>query len=406
MRILIINQYFYPDHASTGLYAHDICREIAQSGIEVEVVTAQPCYSEESPAAPSYEEHVNIRIHRISMGRYRGRKDIKKRVIGYLRFLVRGYRKSNELLKKRKFDLIITFHNPPLVGFLGAVLAKKYNTKFMYILYDIHPEIIVASGWRIPTFVLALWDNINGFIFNRADKIIVLSDGMKRTLRENKKVKADKIKIIPLWAKPEINSELTENLIKERLDRQEKDMFLLYAGNMGVSHPVEIIIEARKAIRDCPIKILFVGDGVKKQYLLDCVNKENIRGVEILPFQPLDNFISLLTQSDACLVTIARGLENMALPSRVFTYLSAGKPIIAVMDDKADLAKVIKEFDCGWVVNSSQDLASLIQQIAIDKRGLIRKSQNAKNLYNNFYKKEIIVREYVRMIEDIVKSQT
>ena len=164
IRLLVINQYFYPDLASTGLYATDICEGFSKNGFDVYVVTGEPSYSVNSPNAPSFEILNGVKVHRVSLGNVKGREANKTRFIGYIRFLKGARKIARSLLKSNKFNIILTFHNPPFVGFLGALLAKKYKTKFIYIPYDIHPDILVATGWKLPKPFIWLWEIINKII--------------------------------------------------------------------------------------------------------------------------------------------------------------------------------------------------------------------------------------------------
>ncbi len=400
-KIVVINQYYYPDFASTGQYAHDICIGLARYGFDITVITGMPSYSKNSPDAPSFEEIEGIKIYRISLGGVKGREDKRIRFKGYIKFLIGAWKRAKEILKKEDFDIILTFHNPPFVGFLGSLLAKKHKMKFVYILHDIHPNILVKTGWRIPKLFIFVWEIINRFTFKIAKKIIVLSEGMKKTLVENKRVPEDKIIVIPLWGKPEINSGLSVNFTRKELGISDDELFLLYAGNMGILHPLELILDAAQKLDNITIKFLFIGDGVKKNYLLERVKKENIKNVYFLPFQSEERFVKILNSSDACIVTIGKGLENLAFPSKAFTFLSAGKPLILIANPDADIAKLIHEYDCGWNVTGEDELATLLINLHKFPQEVKVKACKANEIYHNLFKKEKIIERYVRMLNSL-----
>lgn len=400
-RLLVINQYYYPDLASTGQYAHDICTGLATYGFKIIVITGKPSYSENSPDAPYFEEIKSIKIYRISLGGIKGREDKKTRFKGYIRFLMGAWKKAREILKKEKFDIILTFHNPPFVGFLGSLIAKKYKLKFIYIPYDIHPDVLIKTGWKIPKLFIYLWEVINRLTFKTATKIVVLSEGMKKKLVENKRVPENKVIVIPLWAKPEINLNKNFSLIRKELGIKDNELFLLYAGNMGILHPLEIILEAVKKLKGIPVKFLFIGDGVKKKYLLEKVKKEGIQNVYFLPFQTEEKFVQILNSSDVCILTIGKGLENLAFPSKVFTFLSAGKPVITVADPNADIAKMVRVYDCGWNVRNENELALLLLSLCKFPEKIKIKGYKAKEMYNKLYKKEKIIERYAKLLKSL-----
>jgi len=398
-RLLVINQYYAPDVASTGQYAADICSGLTSYGFEVHVVTGEPSYSINSPDAPDFEILNGVNVYRVPLGNVKGREDNKTRFKGYVRFLRGAWRLARKLLRLRKFDIILTFHNPPFVGLLGALLAKKYKIRFVYIPYDIHPDVLVATGWRIPKLFVWVWGVVNRMVFKVAEKVVVLSEGMKNTLVHGKKVPAEKIEIIPLWGKPELDATSSDNLIREELEVKDGELLLLYAGNMGILHPLDIIIEAAKRLQGKSVKFLFIGDGAKRRYLMERVKNENIKQVSFLPFQPVGKFIQILVSSDACLVTIGKGLENLALPSRIFTFMSAGKPIITIMNPEADVAKIIRENNCGWNVQTSDELAELILNLLKDPIELKQKGKQARKTYLNQFRRDKLIKQYAQLLK-------
>ena len=398
-RLLVINQYYAPDVASTGQYAADICSGLTSYGFEVHVVTGEPSYSINSPDAPDFEILNGVNVYRVPLGNVKGREDNKTRFKGYVRFLRGAWRLARKLLRLRKFDIILTFHNPPFVGLLGALLAKKYKIRFVYIPYDIHPDVLVATGWRIPKLFVWVWGVVNRMVFKVAEKVVVLSEGMKNTLVHGKKVPAEKIEIIPLWGKPELDATSSDNLIREELEVKDGELLLLYAGNMGILHPLDIIIEAAKRLQGKSVKFLFIGDGAKRRYLMERVKNENIKQVSFLPFQPVGKFIQILVSSDACLVTIGKGLENLALPSRIFTFMSAGKPIITIMNPEADVAKIIRENNCGWNVQTSDELAELILDLLKNPIELKQKGKQARKTYLNQFRRDKLIKQYAQLLK-------
>ena len=398
-RLLVINQYYAPDVASTGQYAADICSGLTSYGFEVHVVTGEPSYSINSPDAPDFEILNGVNVYRVPLGNVKGREDNKTRFKGYVRFLRGAWRLARKLFRLRKFDIILTFHNPPFVGLLGALLAKKYKIRFVYIPYDIHPDVLVATGWRIPKLFVWVWGVVNRMVFKVAEKVVVLSDGMKNTLVHGKKVPAEKIEIIPLWGKPELDATSSDNLIREELEVKDGELLLLYAGNMGILHPLDIIIETAKRLQGKSVKFLFIGDGAKRRCLMERVKNENIEQVSFLPFQPVGKFIQILVSSDACLVTIGKGLENLALPSRIFTFMSAGKPIITIMNPEADVAKIIRENNCGWNVQTSDELAELILDLLKDPIELKQKGKQARKTYLNQFRRDKLIKQYAQLLK-------
>lgn len=398
-KVLVINQYYYPDLAATGQIAAEICSSLAERGVDVHVVTAQPCYTESSLEAPLFEVVDGVHVHRVAMGRFRGREKMRVRVAGYFRFLWGAWRIAQRLAKTNQPDVVLTFSNPPFVGLIGAYLAHKYKLKFIYVPHDIHPDILVTTRWaNIPHTLVHLWESLNRKIFEAAQTIVVLGDGMKRTLVEKKGVPSDKVKIIPIWARPELKPLSCNQSIRYELNIADSELLLLYSGNMGVMHPLDPILDAAGLLQDEPVRFLFVGDGVRRNDLVKRAEEEKLNNVLFLPFQPLERFAQLVAASNACLVALAPGMEGFAVPSRSYTFLSAGRPLITIMAPEADIARLVTENGCGWNVTTGQDLAKLIRMLLCNRHELEDRGVKARNLYENRFKKERIIESFIDVL--------
>ena len=123
--ILVINQYYEPDVASSGQLLAELCEGIVESGNKVTVVVAQPSYESNSEDAYPFELLNGVNVHRIPMNGTKGRANIVFRVLGYVRFLIFSIIKSLQLSKTEDFNVVMTLSNPPIIGIVGVYLSKK-----------------------------------------------------------------------------------------------------------------------------------------------------------------------------------------------------------------------------------------------------------------------------------------
>lgn len=397
-KLLVVNQYYAPDVASTGQYAHEVCRGLVKRGFEIHVVTAQPSYTEGSPEAPTFEVLEGVHVHRISLG-IRGRGKLLRRVGGYLKFLWGAWRKALSLVKSEDFDGVVTFHNPPFVGFIGGHLARRYRLRYTYILHDINPDILIATNWkriRLLPPVLWIWEAMNRWVYRKADVIFVLGEGMKKTLVD-KGVAPNKIHAVPIWAHPEIEAGPKEKSIREEFGVGEDELLLLYSGNMGIMHPIDPILDAASELADAPVRFLFIGGGIRREHLISRVEKEGLN-VEVLPYQPEEKFVRLVRSSNACFVVLEPGMERLSLPSRAFTFLSAGKPLITCMSSEADIAKMVAEEECGWNITHGSELAELVRHLLDNLGELAKREERGREVYYERYSRDKIIDEYENIL--------
>jgi len=397
LRLLVINQYYPPDVASTGRIAAEICSGLVKRGIEVHVVTGQPSYTESSSEAPQCEVLEGVYIHRVSLRGARGRTRIWTRIGGYSWFMLGAWKLACALVQSQNFDKVVTFHNPPFVGLIGAHLARRYKLQYIYILQDIHPDWLLAAGWYLPSPIVWFWETLNRWIFKHAEVIVVLGEGMKHTL-EGKGVPAEQIKVIPLWGLPELDPQPRSQSIRRELGISDEELLLLYSGNMGIMHPLDPIVDAAALLQGLPVQFLFVGDGVRRAYLIERVKKEKIANVSFLPFQPQDRFVELIAASDVCFTVLKPGMERLALPSKGFTFLSAGRPLITIMSPEAEVARLVAEAECGWNVTTGQELADLIRKLINDRQEILYRGQKARKVYEERFRRELIIGEYAKVL--------
>lgn len=396
--ILVLNQYYPPDIASTGQYAADICSGLVRAGWGVQVITAQPSYAASSTNAPADEIRDGVRIRRVPMPRGRGRERMLTRVLGYAGFLVQARGRARGLTRTGAFDAVVTFHNPPFLGLVGAGLVPRRVRRFIFISYDVHPDALLVAGWKVPRALIALWNRLNRRIYRKSETIVVLVEGARRILAEKKKVPAEKIAIIPLWGKPELEPIPPDPAIRAELGIPAGGLVLLYAGNMGIMHPLESILDAAAELRDADVHFLFLGEGVKRKPLAARAEAEGLAKVRFLPYQPEERFVRILSASDACFVSFGPGMEEITIPSRTYAFLSAGKPLVTIMSPKAEMARLATENACGWNVASGSELAGLVLRLAKERSLLARAAENARAVYVRDYRRDVILDRYVRLI--------
>jgi colanic acid biosynthesis glycosyl transferase WcaI len=395
---LVLNQYYPPDIASTGQYAADICSGLVRAGYGVHVIAAQPSYAASSTDAPPEEVRDGIHIHRVPMPGARGRERMLVRVLGYAGFLLQARSRARGLARTGAFGTVVTFHNPPFLGLIGAGLVPLRSGRFVFVSYDVHPDALLVAGWKVPRPLVALWDRLNHRIYGKAGTIVVLVEGAKRILREKKGVPEEKIAIVPLWGKPELEPIPPDPEIRNELGVPADGLILLYAGNMGIMHPLESILEAAAELKDEDVHFLFLGEGVKRKSLSSRAEAGGLTKVRFLPYQPEDRFIRILSASDACFVSFGPGMEEITIPSRTYTFLSAGKPLVTIMSPEAEVARLAVDRACGWNVASGKELAALARLLVKERNLLGPAARNARAAYIRDFRKDVILDRYVRLI--------
>jgi glycosyltransferase involved in cell wall biosynthesis len=405
MKILALNLYYAPDIASSGQLLTELCEGLQDLGNTVSVVAGQPSYISGSEPAPAHEVRNGVDVHRVSMGKHLGRNSMLTRLIGYTKFMFRARKLAKQVAEEFEPDVILTLSNPPTVGLIAGGIAKSRKVPYLYVLYDIFPDVVRFSGgirlvWPLP----AMWDLMNRWIFKQSHTIVVPGERMEKHLQLTKDVPVSKTVSIPNWGTPDLSTTGGESNFRESMGIPDDEFLLLYSGNLGVMHPVEDMVEAASIVAERPIRFLFIGEGKSKAYAQKLAAEKGLINVQFEPFVPIETFSDAVHAADAVLVGLKPGTETLAVPSRTYTFMSAGKPILAIMPPDSDIAQTISSSNSGINSTNVTEFADAIVRLQESKDLCDELGRNALTEYRRHFTKTQVVSRYHDLLMKISDS--
>lgn len=351
-RLWIITELYHPENNQTGYYMTQIGEGLTED-FDVKVICGQPNYAVRGIIAPKHEIHKDVEIFRV-----RG-TTLDKNVLIYrlINMFTHGWSVFfNALFKIKKNDEVLTVSAPPSLPFLSAVAAKLKGVEYSVIIQDKYPEILVAVKKAKPDGIfIKFFNRLNKWLYSNAKKIIVVGRDMMDVVKLQLDHKIDqdqKLAVIPNWAAlEEIEPRpKKENELLKKLGIADKFIFL-YAGNMGHPQDVESIIECAERLKDHPeIRFVFIGSGVKRKWIESQIGKKSLENVILLDPQPREEQSSFLNACDVGFVSLVKRMYGVAMPSRTYNFLAAGKPILALTEKNSEVEKIILEEKVGWTV--------------------------------------------------------
>jgi colanic acid biosynthesis glycosyl transferase WcaI len=353
MFVLILSQY-YPPEPITRL--KDLVPYLKSQGHQVSVVTTFPSY----PFGQLYEGYRlgwhkkcwedSTEIVRVFAWPYRGMSGVR-RFLSYGSFAATAFISDllPRLLLHRRPDVLYIYHPPLTTGLVGAIYAALANVPFIYDVQDIWPDAIAAAGLLRPNSHLYRWlRRIEDFIYRHADQINVISSGMKNNLQQ-KGVPEHKLSVISNWGDPDIYKSQDVSEWREQLGWGDRFVVLI-AGNMGLTHGLETVIEAAEKIGAKNRKILFafLGSGAALPGLQATVLARQLNNVNFYPQVNPQEAMQYINAADVTLLHLKPDLGGeFSVPHRIFSYMLCGKPIIAAAT--GGTANLVEIFNCGWV---------------------------------------------------------
>ena len=405
MRILMINQAFYPDVVATAQHGHDLARYLVQNGHQVSVVSSRVLYGDKGASLPRHEIVDGIEIHRVGRSFF-GKAGISTRILDYVYFLFRAMIRA---LTLPKHDVVIGFTTPPFAMTIGRMVRFFKGSKFVYWLMDLHPDLPVACGvLNGDSWFIRYLDRLNISTVKKSDATVVLGRCML-DLMKSKGAPVEKMDVIGVWSDQE---EVKEVSREENPYRQEWEvgdrMLVMYSGNFGIGHDVETFLNAAMALRDDDrVRFAFVGAGKRRDQVEEFVHENNLESTCILaPYQPRERLDELLSAADVHLVSLREGIEGIMVPSKLFGILAAGRPALFIGHPNSEIAQVINDEQCGATVREGQvdELVNAILRYVEDPAERMAAGTRGRTGLVEKYSTEHRCHQWLQLLERITGS--
>lgn len=398
-KLWIITELYYPENNQTGYYMTKIGEGLAEV-FDVKIICGQPNYAVRGTIAPKHEIHKNVEIFRVS-GTTLDKNVLILRLINMLTHGCSVF--FNSLLKIKKGDELLTVSAPPSLPFLSAFAAKIKNVPYTLIIQDKYPETLVAvKKAKEDSALIKFFNRLNRWLYSNAHKIIVVGRDMAELVGEQMDGDKNKIEYIPNWAAlEEIEPQpKNENKLLKELGITDKFVFL-YAGNMGHPQDVEsIIATAGKLKAQDEIRFVFIGNGVKRKWIENEVKEKELTNVILLDPQPRENQTAFLNACDVGFVSLVDKMFGVAMPSRTYNFLAAGKPILALTEKGSEIERVILESEVGWTVQTGnpEELLKKIKEIYENKNSIKDFSERARKAALLNHNENLSVEKYKEVL--------
>ena len=365
-RLLFINQYYWPDHASTAQHLTDLVESLAAQGHDCHVVCAQGSYDPSAPKPASFEVHNGVKIHRMKATSL-GRKSTWSRMADYLSFYARAMVVS---LTLPRFDVITTLTTPPIIGLIGTILRRLKGSAHIYWSMDLHPDASLALGRMSRKNPVVAWLSwLSDAVYRQADKVVVLGPYMADRIKA-KRVRDDRLALIPVWSRRDeiYPIDRDENPLRHRLGLDDK-FVAMYSGNLGLAHTAEEFIgAARKLVDRSDIVFLFVGDGPRLKDVKAAQAAEKLPNIQFLDYFPREELHVSLSIADVHLISMRTEMTGIVVPGKLYGVMASARPAIFVGPAHCETAETIRQADCGLTIRPGDvdGLVDAITRLAAD----------------------------------------
>jgi colanic acid biosynthesis glycosyl transferase WcaI len=368
---VVLCPHFAPDLAPTGVVMTRIVTELAARGHELHVVTALPWYRNHA-IEPGWggrlwrtektEWGSIIRVHPFPG---KSKSNLLRRALGFIAFSYAvGIRSVHADGLPFKVDGVLAMSPPLTLGLTGWFTKIIRRAPLVFNIQDVFPDAAIQTGAISNKRIIAAAKWLERMSYQRSDAVVLLS----QDLRTNIANKIDKkfhqrLHVIPNFVD---TSAITP---QDRMTTYRRELgigdqlVVMYAGNVGFSQSLNLVVDAAARFPD--IAFVINGDGAARKKLEeDCAQLANVYFGD---YQPIERLNEVLATGDIHLVPLRAGLASVSVPSKSYSILAAGRPMLAAIDPGTEIPNMLEQSGAGVAVepdNSAAFIEALSQLVS------------------------------------------
>lgn len=376
LRLIVLCPHFEPDMAPTGVVMTRIVHELAARGHELHVVTSLPWYRKhqvESAWAGALwrVEKTNWgSISRVQPFAGKTKSNLVRRAIGFILFsYFVGLRALFAGGFWRRVDGVLAMSPPLTLGLIGWHTKLFRGGKLVFNIQDVFPDAAIETGAISNQRVIAAASWLERISYQRSNSVVLLSDDLANNVQRKLDQKFHKrIKVIPNFVDTKAIVPMSRLTNYRRELGIDESLVVMYAGNVGFSQSLELVLEAARVLPE----VMFVinGEGAARKSLE--AKASALGNLKFGDYQDASRLSEVLATGDLHVVPLRRGLGSVSVPSKTYSILAAGRPICAAIDLDTEVPRILAAANAGVCVEPDNQLAfvSAITALTLDRKNL------------------------------------
>ncbi len=359
--IIVLCPHFAPDTAPTGDVITRIVHEFVANNRKVHVVTSLPWYRTHAIEAGWTGRLVRrektawgsiIRVHPFPG---KSKSNLLRRAIGFGAFsAVAGVCTVFAGGIRRRPAAVISMSPPLTLGLTGWLASRIRRCPSVFNIQDVFPDAAIETGAITNARIIAVSRWLERVSYQRSDAVVVLSEDLRTNVLAKIAPKHQhKVHVIPNFVDSDrITPRDRMTSYREEL-RIGLEPVVMYAGNVGYSQSLTMMLHAARELPE--VTFVINGDGAARGELeRDAVGLSNIR---FAGYQPADRVAEVLATADIHVVPLRTGLGAVSVPSKTYSILAAGRPVVAAIDAGTEVTRILAESGAGVSVAPDDPIA-------------------------------------------------
>ena len=406
MKVIFPFSYYYPEQCAGIFVVDDLMHRLAAEGDESVIYVPTPTRNvREGVEWKRKEVHCDDKM---VVKRFRMYGEGKNPLLRALRYCFCELVYLHHLLWD-KYDVAFIDSTPPIQGLKLPIVRLFRKCPVVYNAQDLFPDTLSGTGlakkggllWKIGSWVARV-------TFNNTDKIIAISEDIKRTLVEEKGIPADKVVVVYNWVDSDAVVPIAkeENPLFEEFGLNREKFHVVYAGNLGNAQNINIVVDAAARLRDNEnVEFVVFGSGGLESDIRARIETEGLKNLRLLPLQPVERVKYVYSLGDVCLVSCKEGLGGSAMPSKTWSILSCGRPVLANFDE-GELQMILTKNQLG-VFTKAGDLEGFVEaisQLAAEPEKCEKMGARGRQFILDNLTKDAGTRKYAEVLRSVCKK--
>ena len=459
VRLLVITPHLLPDTAPTGVVVSAIVDRLGDLGHDVHVVTSLPWYADHRIAdgwrgrlfrRGRHDAGTVVRLHPFPTDK----ANLVARALGFIGFT--GLATLAGLTTRGPFDGVIAVSPPLTLGLAGWLVARRHRCPLVFNIQDVFPDVAIQVGAITSPRAIRFFRTLERFTYRRSDAVTVLSDDLAanvtaklhaggpsavepsavepsavdppaadppdaelpaeppsehpqggRPLQVAGDARRPLVRVIPNFVDIDAIRPGDRNTAYRQEHHLGDRIVVMYAGNLGHSQSLDLIVDAARHHRHRDdIAYVVNGGGIRADELSDAA--EDLPNLTVVGYQPADRVPEVLATADVHVVLLKAGLGASSVPSKTYSAMATGRPLIASIDEGTEVARVVADAGAGLAVppDDLDAFVAAVERLA-DDPGLRASMGAAGRLWAEEWRSSAsVAAAYAGLVEELAEQRT
>ena len=402
MKVFLPFAYYYPEQCAGIYVVEDLMAALVKAGDESYLSVPTPTRNVAPDAKWSRTETKHE--GKVIVHRFRMYGEGKNPLLRAFRYLLCELKQLHFMIWK-DYDVAFIDSTPPIQGLKLPIVRLFKKKPIVYNVQDLFPETLSGAGlanqggllWKI-----GMW--VSNVTFRNSDKIIAISHDIKRSMVA-RGVPAEKVEVVYNWVDEKAVQPVakTENPLFEEFGLSRDKFTVVYAGNLGNAQNIGIVLDGASRLPE--VQFALFGTGGLESEIHTRIEKEGLANIHLNPLQPVERVSYVYSIGDACIVSCKEGLGGSAMPSKSWSIMSCGRPVIASFDE-GELKEILERNNCGVFSHAGnvEEFVAAIKKLQENPDRCSEMGKNARQYILNNLTKEVGSKKYVEIIKSVVKK--